>query len=87
DYWFVVENRRVHKTVHHFLMTAVGGELSDEDIEVTEVAWVPLVDLERRLAYADERRLARRAMRLLGPNGSGRARDTATGTVDEAELA
>ena len=65
DYWFVVENRRVHKTVHHFLMTAVGGELSDEDIEVTEVAWVPLVDLERRLAYADERRLARRAMRLL----------------------
>jgi 8-oxo-dGTP pyrophosphatase MutT (NUDIX family) len=65
DYWFVVENRRVHKTVHHFLMTAVGGELSDEDIEVTEVAWVPLADLERRLAYADERRLARRAMRLL----------------------
>lgn len=87
DYWFVVENRRVHKTVHHFLMTAVGGELSDEDIEVTEVAWVPLVDLERRLAYADERKLARRAMRLLGPNGTGRTRDTATGTVDEAERA
>jgi hypothetical protein len=77
----------VHKTVHHFLMTAVGGELSDEDIEVTEVAWVPLVDLERRLAYADERKLVRRAMRLLGPNSSGRARDTAAGTVDEAERA
>jgi hypothetical protein len=80
----VVENRRVHKTVHHFLMTAVGGELSDEDIEVTEVAWVPLVDLEHRLAYADERRLARRAMRLLGGE---RTRGTANGTVDGAERA
>jgi 8-oxo-dGTP pyrophosphatase MutT (NUDIX family) len=65
DYWFVVENRRVHKTVHHFLMRAVGGELSDEDIEVTEVAWVPLAELDQRLAYADERRLVRRALRLL----------------------
>jgi 8-oxo-dGTP pyrophosphatase MutT (NUDIX family) len=84
DYWFVVENRRVHKTVHHFLMTAVGGELSDEDIEVTEVAWVPLVDLERRLAYADERRLARRAMRLLRTDQSSRQ---PSNHVDGAERA
>lgn len=69
DYWFVVENRRVHKTVHHFLLEAVGGELSDEDREVTEVAWVPLGELERLLAYTDERRLARRAVRLLTEHG------------------
>jgi hypothetical protein len=42
DYWFVTEGRRVHKTVHHYLMRFSGGELSDEDVEVTEVAWVPL---------------------------------------------
>jgi len=65
DYWFVTEDRRIHKTVHHFLMRAVGGELSDADVEVTEVAWVPLTDLQTRLAYADERRLARRAGELL----------------------
>lgn len=65
DYWFVAEGRRIHKTVHHFLMRAVGGELSDADVEVTEVAWVPLADLQTRLAYADERRLARRAGELL----------------------
>jgi len=65
DYWFVAEDRRVHKTVHHFLMEAVGGELSDEDVEVTEVAWVPLVELDGRLAYADERRLVRLATDLL----------------------
>ncbi|WP_200845947.1 NUDIX hydrolase [Mycolicibacterium vanbaalenii] len=58
DYWFVTEGRRVHKTVHHYLMRFLGGELSDEDIEVSEVAWVPLRELPSRLAYADERRLA-----------------------------
>jgi ADP-ribose pyrophosphatase YjhB (NUDIX family) len=65
DYWFVAEDRRVHKTVHHFLLRALGGELSDEDVEVTEVAWVPLTELDARLAYADERRLVRRAADLL----------------------
>ncbi|MET0233458.1 MAG: NUDIX hydrolase [Kibdelosporangium sp.] len=65
DYWFVAENRRVHKTVHHYLLNALSGELSDEDTEVTEVAWVALDDLDARLAYADERRLVRKAMQLL----------------------
>ncbi|BBZ78536.1 NUDIX hydrolase [Mycolicibacterium anyangense] len=65
DYWFVTEGRRVHKTVHHYLMRFSGGELCDEDVEVTEVAWVPLAELPRRLAYADERRLAEVAGELI----------------------
>ena len=65
EYWFLAEGRRVHKTVHHFLLRALGGELSDADGEVTEVAWVPLPDLEQWLAHADERRLVRRAAALL----------------------
>jgi 8-oxo-dGTP pyrophosphatase MutT (NUDIX family) len=69
DYWFVAGNRRIHKTVHHFLLDAVDGELSDEDLEVTEVAWVPLGELDKVLAYADERRLVRHAITLLGGVG------------------
>jgi 8-oxo-dGTP pyrophosphatase MutT (NUDIX family) len=65
DYWFVTEGRRVHKTVHHYLMRFLGGELSDEDLEVSEVAWVPLKELPSRLAYADERRLAEVAGELI----------------------
>ncbi len=65
DYWFVAEGRRIHKTVHHFLLRATGGELSDADIEVTEVAWVPLPDISRRLAYPDERELVDTAGRLI----------------------
>lgn len=65
SYWFVADGRRVHKTVHHFLMRAVGGELSDADIEVTEVAWVPFGQIASRLAYPDERGLIDAAGRLL----------------------
>ena len=61
DYWFVSEGRRIHKTVHHYLLRSIGGELSDADYEVSEVAWVPLRELPRRLTYSDERRLARMA--------------------------
>ncbi|MCT2586509.1 NUDIX hydrolase [Actinophytocola gossypii] len=81
DYWFVADRRRIHKTVHHFVMTERGGELSDEDIEVTEVAWVPLDELEERLAYADERRLVLRALELLELRPTG---DDSGGTSDGA---
>ena len=69
DFWFIAENRRIHKTVHHYLMEASGGELSDEDAEVVEVAWFPLTDLRERLAYADERRLLDRLPDLLADAG------------------
>lgn len=65
DFWFVADGRRIHKTVHHFLLRATGGTLSDADIEVTEVAWVPLPDIGSRLAYPDERSLVETAGRLL----------------------
>ncbi|MCU1690919.1 MAG: ADP-ribose pyrophosphatase [Frankiales bacterium] len=69
DFWFVAEGRRVHKTVHHYLLLATdpvhGLDLSDEDVEVSEVAWVPLEEVASRLAYADERRLLDRVPDLL----------------------
>ena len=65
DFWFVADGRRIHKTVRHYLMRRVGGELSDADVEVDEVAWVPLTDIRARLAYPDERGLVDTADRLL----------------------
>ncbi|MDQ1749425.1 MAG: hypothetical protein QOE71_481 [Pseudonocardiales bacterium] len=65
DFWFVAEGRRIHKTVHHFLLRAVGGQLSDSDLEVTEVAWVPIPEIAARLAYSDERDLLDKATRML----------------------
>ncbi|MFN8074368.1 MAG: NUDIX hydrolase [Kineosporiaceae bacterium] len=68
DYWFVVEGRRVHKLVHHYLLRATGGELSiegDPDQEATDVAWVPMAELAALLAFPNERRIARQAADVL----------------------
>jgi 8-oxo-dGTP pyrophosphatase MutT (NUDIX family) len=65
DFWFVADGQRVHKTVHHFLLEAESGELSDADIEVDQVAWVPIGELSNRLAYDTERRLLDRLPDLL----------------------
>jgi ADP-ribose pyrophosphatase YjhB (NUDIX family) len=68
NYWFIADGRRIHKTVHHYLMRALSGELSADDVEVDEVAWVPLDELPRRLRYRGERALAIRVPHLLaGP--------------------
>lgn len=69
DFWFVAEGRRIHKTVHHYLMQRVGGDLSAEDAEVVEVAWVPLAEVPDQLAYADERKLLERVPDLLAESG------------------
>lgn len=65
DFWFVTESKRIHKTVHHFLMDAEGGELSDADVEVVDVAWVPIDEVRGKLGYSDERKLLTRANELL----------------------
>lgn len=65
DYWFMLHGEKIHKTVHHFLLRFVSGELCDRDVEVAEVAWVPLAEIPAKLAYPDERRLVARVPELL----------------------
>jgi 8-oxo-dGTP pyrophosphatase MutT (NUDIX family) len=57
DFWFMAEGKRIHKTVHHYLFRMTGGELTPQQIEVDEVAWFPLAEVSKRLAYSDERKL------------------------------
>lgn len=65
DYWFSADHGRVHKTVHHHLLLAVGGELSDADVEVAAVAWFPLDEVHGRLTHDDERLLVAKVPELL----------------------
>lgn len=65
DFWFMADDRRIHKTVHHYLLDAQDLVLSDADEEVAEVAWVPLDEVAGRLRYADERRLVDRVNAVL----------------------
>jgi len=71
DFWFMAENQRIHKTVHHYLLEAQDLVLSDADEEVAEVAWVPLDEVADRLRYADERRLLARVHAVLADPSLG----------------
>ena len=64
-YWFVADDRRIRKTVHHFLLEAESGDLSDQDVETELVEWLTLTQARDRLAYADERALIDQAENLL----------------------
>ena len=68
DYWFSTPKTRVHKTVHHFLLEYVSGDPTvefDPDHEAEDAAWIPLLDATKRLAYPNERRVIRAALKLL----------------------
>ncbi len=72
DYWFAVGERRVHKVVHHYLLEAVGGELTidkDPDHEAIDAAWLPLEEAHRHLTFPNERRIARVAWQRLAGDG------------------
>jgi ADP-ribose pyrophosphatase YjhB (NUDIX family) len=68
DYAFYSRDRttRIHKTVHYFLMRAVGGDTSRHDQEVHEARWVRVPDALQMMTYPNEREMVRRAAALLG---------------------
>ena len=57
DFWFMAGGKRIHKTVHHFLFTEVGGLLAPQVSEVDDVGWFPLTEIVGMLAYPDEKKL------------------------------
>ena len=60
-YFYVWEDVRIRKTVHFFLMRAVGGDTSDRDDEMEDVKWFPLDRALKRAAYRGERDVLGRA--------------------------
>jgi 8-oxo-dGTP pyrophosphatase MutT (NUDIX family) len=68
DYWFATSTKRVHKFVHHYLLEAIGGELTidnDPDHEAIDVAWMRLDEVHHSLTFPNERRIARAAWHRL----------------------
>lgn len=62
DYDFYTPDKHISKTVHHFLLKQVGGDLTvtgDPDQEAVEVRWFELSEIHTVLAHENERRMAR----------------------------
>jgi 8-oxo-dGTP pyrophosphatase MutT (NUDIX family) len=56
---------RVDKVVHHFLMTADGGDVNDHDHEYDLVAWYGVEEARRLMTYDNERAVVDAAARLI----------------------
>ena len=52
---------RIHKTVHYFLMSPTGGDLSRHDQEFETVRWIGFDDAPAILTFETERALVARA--------------------------
>ncbi len=65
-YTFVADDVRIDKTVHYFLMEAVGGHLARHDREFARVRWVDLEAAPGLLTFETERELVARVGRLFG---------------------
>lgn len=61
DYWFARRGVRFHKEVFHYLMEAVGGDVSQHDHEYDEARWFSLPDALTSLTYVNEKEIARKA--------------------------
>jgi 8-oxo-dGTP pyrophosphatase MutT (NUDIX family) len=74
DYWFVLHGIRHFKTVHFYLMEAIGGDVSLHDAEYDVVKWFPLDEASHHLSYPNEREVLARAEAELAEVGDGRWR-------------
>jgi len=68
EYDFFQSRRRIHKTVHYFLMEPTGGGLDQHDHEFEEVRWIRFDDAPTVLTFETERALVALAgKRLAAP--------------------
>ena len=84
EYWFVQSARRIHKTVHYFLMEPAGGDLSRHDHEFDQVKWVDFGEAASVLTFETERALVARAADALRLEPIGTSHD---GPATSAEAA
>lgn len=64
-YSFTRDGIRFHKEVFHYLLEAIGGDLSLHDAEYDEARWFPLGAALRRLTFDNEADMLRRAQPLI----------------------
>ena len=71
EYTFSAGNKLIDKTVHHYLMQQIGGELdveNDPNHEAVTAKWVAVDDLSGILTHENERRMGRAVVEWLEHN-------------------
>ena len=71
QYSFARRGVRFNKEVRHFLMEAVGGDVTLHDAEYDEARWFPFADALTQLTYVNEVEVIRRAAPLIEKHLAG----------------
>ena len=74
NYWFVRSDDgvRCHKTVHFYLMTPIGGSISEHDKEFDAVRWIPEQEALRDLTYRNEAKIVEKAVSMVARKAGGK---------------
>jgi 8-oxo-dGTP pyrophosphatase MutT (NUDIX family) len=64
QYFFTQRGRRIHKTVHYFLMEMTGGDLANHDHEFDEVQWVRIDEARALMSFSTERDIVELALSI-----------------------
>lgn len=65
-YAFSRAGERIEKTVHYYIMEAIGGSFENFDHEFEELRWVPMDEAVRLLDFKTESALVERAYAQIG---------------------
>ena len=67
NYWFVssIDRVKYNKTVHFFLMNALGGSTANHDLEFDDVVWFTAEEAVRRLTFENEMDILLKALEFI----------------------
>ena len=67
NYWFVspIDRVRYHKTVHFFLMNALGGSTANHDVEFDDVVWFSAEEAVGKLTFGNETEILVKALHFI----------------------
>lgn len=64
-YWYQGDKQKIKKTVYYYLMEYVSGDITKHDFEMENTEWLTKKDVEKRLAYASDKKVWREAKKYL----------------------
>ena len=64
-YWYIYKKEKIKKTVYYFLMEYISGDIAQHDMEMENVEWLPVDEVEKKLTYKSDKQIWQEAKEQL----------------------
>lgn len=65
EYWYQLKGQKIKKRVYYFLMEYISENRDKRDMEMENVDWLPLTEVENRLTYSSDKKVWKEARKLI----------------------